>query len=108
MGVVFPILILAVMWLFLVRPQQQRVRAQRNLLASLAVGDEVVTAGGLVGRIVELDDQHAVIEIAPGVTVTFIRAAVSKKVTPAEPAPPSPTGIDQTSTDHTSTEEEAD
>jgi preprotein translocase subunit YajC len=103
MGVAFPILILAVMWLFLVRPQQQRVKAQRDLLASLAVGDEVVTAGGLVGRIVELNDQNAVIEIAPGINVTFIRASVSKKVTPVAPAPPPPPGIEGTTT-----EEDAD
>ena len=61
----------------LIRPQQQRVRSQRALLASLHVGDEVVTVGGLLGRIVSLDDDEASIETAPGVVMRFRRAAVS-------------------------------
>jgi preprotein translocase subunit YajC len=82
MGLIPFALILVAMWLFLVRPQQQRVRAQRDLLASLSVGDEVVTAGGIIGRIVELDDKEARIEVAPGMTLTFLRAAISRRLTP--------------------------
>jgi preprotein translocase subunit YajC len=84
MGLLFPLHLLAAMWLFLVRPQQQRVRAQRQLLVSLEVGDEVVTAGGIVGRIVRLDERDAAIDVAPGVTLTFLRAAISRKLEPEE------------------------
>src|SRR3712207_2500434 len=79
------------MWLLVVRPQQQRLRAQRELVMSLEVGDRVVTAGGVVGRIVGLDDQHARVEVAPAVVVTFLRAAMSRRLqdeatdTPEEP-----------------------
>ncbi|HZQ27099.1 MAG TPA: preprotein translocase subunit YajC [Acidimicrobiales bacterium] len=96
MGLVPFALILVAMWLFLVRPQQQRVRAQRDLLASLSVGDEVVTAGGVIGRIVELDDKQARIEVAPGVTLTFLRAAVSRKITPEADAVPEAPAIEDT------------
>jgi len=76
-----PLVLLAgFMWLLLIRPQQQRVRRQQALLAALAVGDEVVTAGGIVGRIVRLDDDRMDMEIAPGVVVPFVRAAVSHRL----------------------------
>ena len=78
-----PLLLLgAVMWLLLIRPQQQRVRRQQALLQSLEVGDEVITAGGMVGRIERLSDDRASIELAPGVVVDFLRGAVSQRVVP--------------------------
>jgi preprotein translocase subunit YajC len=76
-----PLLLLgAVMWFLLIRPQQQRVRRQQALLQSLEVGDEVITAGGMVGRIRSLDDQRAAIELAPGVVVDFLRGAISQRL----------------------------
>ena len=88
----FVIGMLALMWLLLIRPQQQRVRAQRTLVASLQVGDDVITAGGLFGRIVGLEpdaDPPAVrLEIADGVVVRLAAAAVSR---PARIRPPTPT-----------------
>jgi len=76
----FPLIFLGLMWFLLVRPQQQRVRRQRELVASLALGDEVVTAGGIVGRIVGLDDDEARIEVSPGVVMRFVRIAVNARV----------------------------
>ncbi len=80
MELLFPLVFLGLMWFMLVRPQQQRVRRQRELVNSLAVGDEVVTAGGVVGRIVGLDDEHVRLELAPGVVVRFLRMAVNARV----------------------------
>jgi preprotein translocase YajC subunit len=62
------------------RPQQQRMRKQRQLLGSLEVGDTIATAGGMIGRIVELSDERAVIEVGDGVHIEFLRAAISRKV----------------------------
>lgn len=73
----FPLIFLGLMWFLLVRPQQQRVRQQRELVASLEIGDEVVTSGGLVGTIVGLDETEARIEVAPGVVMRFVRFAVN-------------------------------
>lgn len=74
------VLIVAMMWLLLIRPQQQRVKNQQALLQSLQVGDEVVTAGGMFGRIRSLNADRAEIELAPGVVVEFLRGAVSQRV----------------------------
>jgi preprotein translocase YajC subunit len=76
--VVFPVLLI-LMYLVLLRPQQQRLRAQRQLVASLDVGDDIVTAGGIIGRIVALDDQRASVEVADGVVIDFLRVAVNRK-----------------------------
>ncbi len=76
----FPLIFLGLMWVMLVRPQQQRVRRQRELINSLVVGDEVVTAGGIVGRIVGLDDEQVRLEVAPGVTLRFLRLAINARV----------------------------
>ncbi len=78
---------LALIWVLLVRPQQQRVRRQRELVASLRLGDEVVTVGGMVGRIVGLDDQYVELEVAPSVVVRFLRVAVNNRAG-AEPDTP--------------------
>ncbi len=80
MELLFPLLVLGLMWVLLVRPQQQRVRRQRELVSSLEVGDEVVTAGGVMGRIVALDDDEVRLEVAPGVTVRFVRLSVNARV----------------------------
>jgi preprotein translocase subunit YajC len=93
MGFVVLLILFGGMWMLLIRPQQQRLRAQRQLVASLDVGDEVVTAGGVVARIVRLDDQEADLEIAPGVVVTFLRAAISRRLEPGERGERAETGF---------------
>jgi preprotein translocase subunit YajC len=82
-----PLLLLAaMMWLLLIRPQQQRVRRQQALLAALEVGDEVITAGGMFGRLVSIDDERVSVEISPGVTIVLLRGAVSQRLTAADEA----------------------
>lgn len=103
MAGILPFLILLVlMYMLLIRPQQQRVRAQKALVESLAVGDEVITAGGVRARIVALDDNEAKLEVAPGVIMTFVRQAVTRKA----PAPGDDL-LDTSSTDGPGTEEDA-
>ena len=80
MELLLPLILLGLMWVLLVRPQQQRVRRQRELVAALEVGDEVVTAGGVVGRVVGLDRDEVQLEVAPGVSVRFLRMAVTSRV----------------------------
>lgn len=79
-----PLVLLSVVAYFmLIRPQQQRVRAQRALISSLAVGDEVVTIGGLLATVVNLDDDVAELQTSPGVVLRFRRSAIAGKVGPA-------------------------
>jgi preprotein translocase subunit YajC len=81
---VFPLLWLALMfgafYLFLVRPQRQQVAAHRELMASLTVGDEVMTMGGIIGRISHLGDEVVDLEVSPGTSLRIARFAISQKV----------------------------
>jgi preprotein translocase subunit YajC len=67
------------------RPQQQRVRRQQELIRAIDVGDRVVTAGGLIGRVVEVNDDRMRLEVADGVVVELLRLAVSRRLDEAEP-----------------------
>jgi preprotein translocase subunit YajC len=81
MASLLPLLLLgAMMWLLLIRPQQQRVRRQQALLQALEVGDEVITAGGMIGRIRAMNGDRVEIELVPGVVVEFLRGAVSQRL----------------------------
>jgi preprotein translocase subunit YajC len=88
-----PLLLLGVMmWLLLIRPQQQRVRRQQSLLQALEVGDEVITAGGMIGRIRALRGDRVEIELAPGVVAEFLRGAVSQRLVDEGPGDPDDDG----------------
>jgi preprotein translocase subunit YajC len=79
-------LLLILMYVLLIRPQQQRVRQQQALLSSIDVGDEVVTVSGIVGIVEAIEDERVYIEIAPGVTIAMLRQALGRKVEhPTEP-----------------------
>jgi preprotein translocase subunit YajC len=82
MGLIFPLLLVGAVYFLMLRPQQQRVARQRQLVASLEPGDEVVTAGGIVGVIRRLDDERIWLEVAPGVELTLLRGAIAQKVVP--------------------------
>lgn len=72
MGVIF-----VLFYFMLIRPQNQRAKAQRTLLASLKKGDEVIVSGGILGKIVSLDEQYMKLMIAEGCEVSVQRQAVS-------------------------------
>jgi preprotein translocase subunit YajC len=72
------ILIFVVFYFLLIRPQQKKAKEHRTMLAALQKGDEVVTAGGLVGRVAKLTDQYAAIEIAPSIEINVQRAAIQQ------------------------------
>jgi len=80
MELLLPVLLLAVMYFLLIRPQQQRVKAQRALVAAIEVGDEIVTLGGLIARVTRLDDETVTLEPVPGVSMRFRRGAIAGKV----------------------------
>ena len=84
-SLIFLLAIFVLMWLMFIRPQQRRVRAQQQMLASLQPGDEVVTAGGVIGTIKALDDTQIRVEVASGVELRLARNAVSRRLG-SEPA----------------------
>ena len=75
----FLIIIVAflVLWLVVVRPQKRRQNRQQQLLSDLRVGDEVLTAGGIYGTIVRLDEDEVTLEIAPKTEVRVARRAIA-------------------------------
>ena len=76
-------LLAAVFWFMILRPQRNAKRRATELAQSLEAGDEVVTIGGLYGRVVTIDEREAELEVADGVTLRFARRAIAGKV-PAE------------------------
>jgi preprotein translocase subunit YajC len=72
-----PIILMFVLLYFLmIRPQMKRAKEMKAMVDALQKGDEIVALGGLVGRIVELSDQYATIEIASGTNIVIQRPAV--------------------------------
>jgi len=69
--------IFVVFYFLLIRPQQKRAKETKTMLAALQKGDEVVTAGGIVGKIAKLDEGYATVTIAPNVDITVQRSAIS-------------------------------
>ena len=72
----FMVLIFVVFYFLLIRPQTKRAKEHRAMVAALAVGDEVVTGGGLLGKVTEVSDQFLTVEIADGVAVKIQRHTV--------------------------------
>lgn len=71
------IIFIVVFYFLLVRPQTKRAKEQKNLLDSLAIGDEVMSAGGIIGRITKFKDNYAVMEIAKGVEITVQKNSIA-------------------------------
>jgi preprotein translocase subunit YajC len=78
------VLFFAGVYFLLLRPQQQRVRRQRELITAIGVGDRVVTAGGLIGRVVDVNDERLLLEVADGVVVELLRLAISRRLDDSE------------------------
>jgi preprotein translocase subunit YajC len=72
------IAIFVVFYFLLIRPQQKKAKEARAMLAALQKGDEVVTAGGMLGRISKLGEQYVTIEIASGTEIMVQRGAVAQ------------------------------
>lgn len=73
----FPLILMFVIFYFLlIRPQQKKQKEHKNLLANLKRGDEIVTAGGLIGKITAITDRTLTIEIADKVRVKVLRTQV--------------------------------
>ena len=69
-----------IMYFMIIRPQSKQAKDHKRLMESLAKGDEVVTSGGLMGRIVSVGEQTVQVELAEGVTVKLQKNAVSKQL----------------------------
>jgi len=71
------IILFGIFYFMLIRPQMKRAKEQRAMLSALAKGDEVLTNGGLLGRIEDIADQFVTLEIAPNTVVKLQKQAIS-------------------------------
>jgi preprotein translocase subunit YajC len=71
-------LIIGIMYFFMIRPQQKRLKEHRDMVANLRRGDTVVTSGGIIGKVTKVDDQELQVEIADGVKIKVVRSTVSE------------------------------
>ena len=74
------VLVLAVFWLLILRPQQRRQRELRALQSSLTTGSDVMLTSGIYGTVNSTNDDHVLVDIAPGVTVKVARGAVGRRI----------------------------
>lgn len=85
------ILMFVIFWFLLIRPQQKRAKAHKRMLSELKRGDYVVTASGIIGRILEIDDEQILLEsgdskfrITRGAIGDLVRSRAPEKDTPAK------------------------
>ena len=76
-GLLFPILLIGVMYFFMIRPQMKRQKEHRAMLDKLQKGDEVITSGGIAGTVVEMGDNFVTVEVASNVVLRVQRGAIA-------------------------------
>ena len=80
------LLIVAVFYFLLIRPQQRKAKQHQSLVQAVDVGDRVVTIGGLHGTVAGIDDETMRLEIAPGTVITMTRGAIGRRLVDADAA----------------------
>ena len=81
------VLIFAIMYFLLIRPQQKKMKQHRSMVEALRRGDQVVTSGGIVGKVIKVQEDGMVeVEIAEGVKVKVIRSTIGQVLNKTEPA----------------------
>lgn len=71
-----PVMLIVVFYFFLIRPQQKKQKEHRAMIDALAVGTEIVTGGGVLGKVTEVGDQFVTVEIADGVKIKVQRHSI--------------------------------
>jgi preprotein translocase subunit YajC len=71
-----------IFWFLIIRPQMRQQKAHRERIAAVKKGDQVVTAGGIVGKVIKVDEQYAEVEIAQGVRVKAVKSTIGDIVAP--------------------------
>lgn len=69
-----------IFYFFMWRPQAKRAKEHKNLISNLAKGDEVITAGGIIGKVVRLNDDYVVLEVSEGTELKFQKAHVAAEL----------------------------
>lgn len=81
------LLIFGIMYFFLIRPQQKKLKEHAAMLDALRRGDQIVTQGGVIGKVVKVkDDNEVEVEITKGVTVRVVKSTITTVMNKTEPA----------------------
>ncbi|OJH33806.1 preprotein translocase subunit YajC [Cystobacter ferrugineus] len=86
MNIVFIIGLFAIMYFVMIRPQQKQLKKHQELISSLKKGDEVVTQGGLIGRIQVVQDREVTLEVASGTRIRVLKTSVAGRYAAGEAA----------------------
>jgi preprotein translocase subunit YajC len=81
-GILPWVLIFAIFYMLMIRPQQQRVKQHQAEIASVKKGDDVITGGGIRGRVTKVSDDEAEVEIAQGVRIRVVKSTITQVLTP--------------------------
>jgi len=80
-------MLFGIMYFFMIRPQQKRLKEHHDMVSAIRRGDTVVTAGGLIGKVTKvIDDNEAMVEIAEGVRVRVVKQTVTDVRSKSEPS----------------------
>lgn len=79
------ILIVAVFYFLIIRPQSRQRRQHQELISSIEPGDEILTVGGIFGVVRSIEDVEVRLEVADGTVIRLSRGAISRKIWPDEP-----------------------
>jgi len=79
--------ILIIFWFFMIRPQSKRQKEHAAMIAAVARGDTVTTTGGIIGKVVRVQDNEVEVEIAPGVKVRVVKQTLAGIEQKSKPAP---------------------
>ena len=83
-----PFAVMAVIfWLLILRPQMRQQKQQRDKIAGIKKGDQVVTGGGLIGKVIKVDDAYAEVELAPNVKVRAVKSTITDVIAPTGSRP---------------------
>ncbi len=80
------LLIFAIMYFLMIRPQQKKMKDHKVMVAALRRGDQVVTSGGMIGKVVKVGDAEVELELAPSVKVRVVRSTIAQVMNKTEPA----------------------
>mgnify|MGYP002513932470 FL=1 len=76
-SMLYIIMLVAVFWFLLIRPQQAQAKKRAEMLTALKSGDKVVTIGGICGKVAQITDNKIFVEVSDGIVVEFLRNAIS-------------------------------
>lgn len=86
LGFVPILLIFVIMYFLMIRPQQKKMKDHKAMVGALRRGDQVVTSGGMIGKVVKVADAEVEVEVAPNVKVRVVRSTIAQVTSKTEPA----------------------